>query len=420
MHDKNAVFFFVDINRIFGVFKSLAGLSFQLSLFLYGSAVLSQGVGINSGGQGPDASAILDVASSSKGLLPPRMTTAQRDAIVNPAEGLLIFNTTTKCIEYFAYQNWQSFNCAVCPFPSAATTGIHVAGVNQVTWNWNAVAGATGYKWHTVNNIAAATDIGNVTTLTQSGLSCNTAYTLYVWAYNACGNAPVTTLSQNTLACPFSCGSSVTFTYKGQSVTYGTIQRAYGGTVGTKCWLDRNLGATQVAASSTDVNAYGDLFQWGRRDDGHQVRNSATTATLSSTITPSHSQFILAPNSPSDWLITPNSTLWQGVNGQNNPCPVGWRIPTIEELEAERLSWSVQNNTGAFNSPLRLPCGGWRFYNGSIMDPATSGNYWSSSTDGIYARVLVFLSSSLSPPNGASYLNGYFRSYGSSVRCIKD
>lgn len=389
-----------------------------LTLFLSGS-IFSQ-VKISEAPDVPHSSSMLDIESTDKGFLPPRMTTIQRDAIVNPAEGLIIFNTTTKCIEYFAYQSWQSFNCAVCSVPSAPITGIHVAGVNQVTWNWNAVAGATGYKWHTVNNVSTATDIGNMTTLTQIGLNCNTAYILYVWAYNACGSTTVTTLTQNTLGCPFSCGSSVTFTYKGQSVVYGTVQRAYGGTVGTKCWLDRNLGATQVAASSTDVNAYGDLFQWGRRDDGHQARNSSTTSTLSSTITPSHSQFILAPNSPNDWLLTPNASLWQGVNGQNNPCPVGWRIPTIDELEAERLSWSVQNNTGAFNSPLRLPCGGWRFYNGSIMDPATSGNYWSSTTDGTYARVLVFLSSSLSPPSGTSYLNGYFRSYGSSVRCIKD
>jgi len=33
--------------------------------------------------------------------------------------------------------------------------------------------------------------------------------------------------------------------------------------------MDRNLGATQVATSSTDENSYGDLYQWGRRADGH-------------------------------------------------------------------------------------------------------------------------------------------------------
>ena len=46
-----------------------------------------------------------------------------------------------------------------------------------------------------------------------------------------------------------------------------------------KTWMDRNLGASQVATSSSDAAAYGDLYQWGRRADGHQCRNSPTTTT---------------------------------------------------------------------------------------------------------------------------------------------
>ena len=51
------------------------------------------------GGSTPAPSAILDLQSTSKGLLPPRMTTAQRDAIANPAKGLIFFNTTENCIQ---------------------------------------------------------------------------------------------------------------------------------------------------------------------------------------------------------------------------------------------------------------------------------------------------------------------------------
>ena len=43
-----------------------------------------------------------------------------------------------------------------------------------------------------------------------------------------------------------------------------------------KTWMDRNLGASQVATSSTDVLAYGDSYRWGRFSDGHQCRRSAT------------------------------------------------------------------------------------------------------------------------------------------------
>jgi hypothetical protein len=58
-------------------------------------------VAINTDGSAPDASAGLDIKFTNKGFLPPRLSSAQRDGIVSPATGLLIFNTTTNRIEYF-------------------------------------------------------------------------------------------------------------------------------------------------------------------------------------------------------------------------------------------------------------------------------------------------------------------------------
>lgn len=63
-------------------------------------------VGVGTGA--PNTSAMLDVASTSKGLLPPRMTTAQRDAIVSPAAGLVIYNTTAKQLQVFDGSLWTS------------------------------------------------------------------------------------------------------------------------------------------------------------------------------------------------------------------------------------------------------------------------------------------------------------------------
>jgi len=59
-------------------------------------SVNAQSVGINADGSAPDNSAMLDVSSTTKGFLPPRMTTAQIEAIVNPADGLTVYNTTDK------------------------------------------------------------------------------------------------------------------------------------------------------------------------------------------------------------------------------------------------------------------------------------------------------------------------------------
>jgi hypothetical protein len=62
--------------------------------------VMSQ-VSVNNNGDSPDASAMFDVQSTNKGFLPPRMTTAQRTAIQNPATGLTIFNTDLNCLEFY-------------------------------------------------------------------------------------------------------------------------------------------------------------------------------------------------------------------------------------------------------------------------------------------------------------------------------
>ena len=59
----------------------------------------AQGVGINETGATPDASAILDVSSSNKVFLPPRMTSSQRNAISNPATGAMIYNTSLACLQ---------------------------------------------------------------------------------------------------------------------------------------------------------------------------------------------------------------------------------------------------------------------------------------------------------------------------------
>ncbi|MEM9260461.1 MAG: hypothetical protein AAGA62_12500, partial [Bacteroidota bacterium] len=97
-----------------------------------------------------------------------------------------------------------------------------------------------------------------------------------------------------------------------------------------KTWMDRNLGASQVATSSTDTDAYGDLYQWGRAADGHEDRSSSTIATQASTAVPNlgntwDGKFIRASFSfvKLDWLSTQNNGLWQGTDDTNNPCPSG-------------------------------------------------------------------------------------------------
>jgi hypothetical protein len=187
-----------------------------------------------------------------------------------------------------------------------------------------------------------------------------------------------------------------------------------------KIWMDRNLGASRVALSSDDFYSYGDLYQWGRGADGHQCRNSATITSLSSTDVPGNANFITINSGNNDWRSPQNTNLWQGVNGVNNPCPTGYRIPTDSELEAERLTWSANNSVGAFESPLKLPLAGLRsnsdglYYNTSVQ-----GWYWSSSVGSNssinFSRLLYFQYG-----KNDAVVGSLGRASGYSVRCIKD
>ena len=98
------------------------------------------------GGTTPNASAELDVQSTSRGMLPPRLTTAQRNAIVNPATGLLIFNTTLNCVEMNigtpTSPAWGCFNTTNTVTAASATpTVCRNAVITPIT---HTTTGATG------------------------------------------------------------------------------------------------------------------------------------------------------------------------------------------------------------------------------------------------------------------------------------
>jgi hypothetical protein len=193
---------------------------------------------------------------------------------------------------------------------------------------------------------------------------------------------------------------------------YGTVVNPVTG----KVWLDRNLGATQVATSSTDTASYGDLYQWGRGADGHQVRTSGTINTQATNWLAGGGAWNgLFITDYVNWLSTAEIHMWSGNAAENNPCPSGFRVPTNAEWEQERLTWSSNNAAGAFASPLKLPVAGVRERNfGSLILVGSSGNYWSSTvhaTDN--SRSLNFDSSN-------AYMGNSERAYGFSVRCIKD
>lgn len=202
---------------------------------------------------------------------------------------------------------------------------------------------------------------------------------------------------------PF-CGDPISFMYNGEQVTYWTVESS------GRCWLDRNLGASRVPISGTDSEGFGDLFQWGRLVDEHQLRSSGTINTLSSSDVPGHDKFITAPGYTADWRSPQNNNLWQGVNGINNPCPHGWRVPTMNELLQEINSWS----NGSYESPLKWPLAGQRNQSGTIVRSGVIGSVWSSTAQPPFS-LRVTLTALDGTPTASPQ-----RAVGASVRCIRE
>ncbi|HEU4718083.1 MAG TPA: hypothetical protein VFU15_09625, partial [Bacteroidia bacterium] len=116
---------------------------FFLSFFLP-PAIAQNNVGI--GTTTPDPTSILDMQSTTQGVLVPRLTTAQRLAIVSPANGLLVYDTNFDCFFYYiaATTSWQNMCTSSAATGPTGPTG--PAGTNGVAGATGAtgVAGTTG------------------------------------------------------------------------------------------------------------------------------------------------------------------------------------------------------------------------------------------------------------------------------------
>jgi len=97
----------------------------------------------------PSSSAVLEASSTTQGFLPPRMTTTQRNGINNPADGLIIFNTTTNFINVFFLGQWHQLSSTL-PYGTIANidassptnTGLLIHGV--LASNVSSVVSYTG------------------------------------------------------------------------------------------------------------------------------------------------------------------------------------------------------------------------------------------------------------------------------------
>ena len=373
-----------------------------LCVFNILSAIAQVGIGTST----PNSNVNLEISSTTQGILFPRITSAQRDLISNPAEGLTIFNTTINCIQTntgtTAVPNWKCF----AGHPSSNGTAV-VSAYTCSTASAGTLTPSTVVSGVTQTITATVTSVGtysiattaNGVTFAASGTFAGTgAQNIVLTATGTPTASGTNTFTLNTTPnCNF---SRTTEVYVGSVTSPNT----------GKIWMDRNLGASQVATAFNDALSYGDLYQWGRGADGHQLRTSSKTSTTSSSDVPSHGNFI---TNSSDWRNPQNNSLWQGLTGVNNPCPSGYRLPTDIEFSNEESYFSPQTYIGAINSVLKLPMAGYRSTTGVVSGQGNIGFYWTGT-------VSVTSSADYTFNNGNSNMNTIPRSFGLSVRCIKN
>ena len=169
----------------------------------------------------------------------------------------------------------------------------------------------------------------------------------------------------------------------------------------SKSYSNESEGAIYFALPANSEDA-GMLYQWNRR-----IGWSSTNPMINS-------------NGGTNWdSSNATGTTWEKAN---DPCPTGWRVPTLSELRSLADSdsyWGELNGVsgrflGSEAQTLFLPAAGLRNSDsGTLYHVGTRGFYWSSNANTTAANYLSFTSASTSQGNDV-------RRYGFSVRCVAE
>ncbi len=145
--------------------KLLLGIAIVAATALQTNVANGQGMAVNTTGSPANVSAMLDVASTTKGMLIPRMTNAQRNAIVSPATGLMIFQTdATSGFYYWDGATWQAIGSGGGSGTVTTVSTGNLAPVFTATVNTPTTTPAISY---TLSSSAAYTVLTNSTNATS-------------------------------------------------------------------------------------------------------------------------------------------------------------------------------------------------------------------------------------------------------------
>ncbi len=150
-------------------------------------AISAQNMAITTIGTPPASSAIVDLSSTSLGLLIPRMTYAEMLAIATPATSLMVYSTTDNCFYFYTGSGWQAIHCTCLGAPLMNVTGdaTPCQGSSQM-YTATLVSGspATSYVWTFPAGTVITAGQGTATVTVTWGATSGTAS---LTASNTCG-----------------------------------------------------------------------------------------------------------------------------------------------------------------------------------------------------------------------------------------
>lgn len=309
-------------------------MKYNLILFVFLMCLINSrssaqlGIGTNS----PNASAMLDITATNKGLLIPRMTNSQKNAISSPATGLIVFCTdcgTAGLMNIYNGTNWVRLDGNISNTPSITTSSVSAITATSATCGGNitSIGGSNvtdrGVCWSTspypttANSItnSGATSVTGSFTSSITGLTSNTTYYVRAYATNSSGTSYGDQTSFNTL---LALGSA----YAGGIVGYLKVSGDAG--------YDANVQHGLIVSSNNLINTGA---TWGCNTS---VTTSATrftgAANTAAIIASNCATANTAAKLCNDYSVTVNGITYDD-----------WYLPSVEELQ---LFYDAKPNIG--------------------------------------------------------------------------
>jgi hypothetical protein len=319
----------------------------------------AQNIAVNQTGNLPDTSAMLDVSSSNKGFLAPRMTTTQQNAIPLPAKGLLIFNTTDNGFKVNTGTTGSPVWTALAT-GSGSTTNLLSSSANTISSTVNGVTATAPAINSNALSLSGTNLTSTINGIASTALNLTPAITASIWSLT--GNTGIT-----QPAVPATYGSSLLGaaenylgTTDAKDLVFATndlermrIMKTTGylgiGTAAPSKPIDlvKNLtGEGLMKLQNTSASGYSSIDIWSNTTQIGNIGFSNAGATYPNA-------FYFATNTTNSMVFATNNSEKMRIDGTNGNIGIGQTVPgsALDVKGTLRLSGSTSGYVGFTPAP---------------------------------------------------------------------